>query len=501
MLLPLAARRPLPRTWRRAVFGALLILSSLAGAATQAQTAGGLSLSACRLEHPAGLAALPARCGTLRVAENPAEPQGRQIGLAVAMVPALDHRRAREPLFVIAGGPGQAARDFYAAYAGAFAPVLRNHDLVLVDQRGTGGSNRLRCDFPADFDLGSSSADQIRALSNRCLLGLAGRPEYYTTSIAVRDLEAVRAALGAPRISLYGVSYGTRVAEHYVRRFPAHVAAVVLDGALPPDRSIVTQTPMDAERALEALFARCRSQVPCNRAFPDLSTRFAALRAELAAHPRTLTVPDPSSGQAREVRFDGAALIGTVRLLDYYGTTSALLPWLLDRAARGDATPLAAQLLMLSAHLDTQVAYGMNAAVSCTEDVPAVAHADRAAAAATYLGTQQLDGLHALCEGWPRGVVDADLYGPISAAGPALVLSGQLDPVTPPQYGEQAAAGFRDHVHVVVPGQGHGQLAVGCAPRVIAAFLDAGTTRDLDTRCLAAAGPAPFVIDLAGPAP
>ena len=490
--------RPNPPRRVAAVLAAVAALCAAPHAAAAPAT---LPLADCRLAHPAGLGSVAARCGTLSVPENPAAPAGRNIELRIAVVRALDRHRAREPLFIVAGGPGQAATDFYASYAGAFAPAQRTHDVVLVDQRGTGGSNRLRCEFPPDFDIATPPPARIRELSAACRRGLAGPPEFYTTSVAVRDLDAVRAALGAERISLYGISYGTRVVEHYLRRYPTRVGAVVLDGVLAPDASLIADTPFAAQRALELAFARCRAQRECERAFPELEQRFGELRARLARQPRHLTVADPSNGAARELDFDSGALAGAVRMLNYYAASTALLPLLLDRAARDDYAPLAAQLLMLGAHLDAQLAYGMNAAVTCTEDVPMPGRADRAALAATYLGSQQLDGLAALCEGWPKGVVDADLYAPLDSAVPALLLSGEADPVTPPAYAERAAAGFRDRLHVVVRGQGHGQFAVGCAPRLIARFLDAGTTRGLDASCLEAATAPPFVIDLSGPAP
>jgi pimeloyl-ACP methyl ester carboxylesterase len=495
------AARPFPPRRAGARFAASLALAALCAARAAAAPPAPLALEDCRLEHPAGLGSVAARCGTLQVAENPAEPAGRAIGLRVAVIRALDRHRTREPLFVVAGGPGQAATDFYAAYAAAFAPSQRTHDVVLVDQRGTGGSNRLSCDFPPDFEIATPPLARVRELSSACRRGLAGRPEFYTTSVAVRDLDAVRAALGAERISLYGISYGTRVALHYLRRYPARVGAVVLDGVLPPDASPVADTPLAAERALALAFARCRADAGCERAFPDLARRFGELRAELARRPRHLSVADPASGVPQELEFDAAALAGAVRLLNYHGATTALLPLLLDRAAREDYAPLAAQLLLLGAHLDAQLAYGMNAAVTCTEDVPSIGRADRAAISATYLGSQQLDGLAALCEGWPPGVVDADLYAPLDSRVPALLLSGEADPVTPPAYAARAAAGFRDQLQVVVKGQGHGQLATGCAPRLIARFLDAGTAQGLDATCLESAAAPPFVIDLAGPAP
>jgi pimeloyl-ACP methyl ester carboxylesterase len=484
-----------------ALGAAALLGAAGTGAAATAARSGGVVLNDCRLAHPAGLGSVPARCGSLTVAEDPDDPGGRRIALHVAVVPALDRRRPREPLFIVAGGPGQAATDFYAVYASAFAAVQRTRDLVLLDQRGTGGSNRLSCDFPDDFELSMPVPARIRELSAECRRGLAGRPQFYTTSIAVRDLEAVRAALSYERINLYGVSYGTRVVQHYVRRYAAHTRAVVLDGVVAPDRTLGPETPFDAQRALDLMFERCHREPACDLAFPDLARRFERLRAELAARPHSVTLPDPSTGEPRTLEFDALQLAGAVRLLNYASVTSALLPLFIDRATHGDYGSLAAQLLMFSAHLDAQLAYGMNAAVACSEDVPAIGRVDRAALGHTYLGAEQLDGLVALCEGWPRGVVDADLFMPLSSAVPALLLSGEADPVTPPASGARAARGFSDSLHVVVPGQGHGQLAVPCAARVIAAFLDAGTGRGLDASCLLTAAPVPFVIDPSGPLP
>lgn len=477
------------------------LLAACLAAGAHATAAPGIVLSDCRLHHPAGLASVPARCGTLSVPENPREPHGRQINLAVAVVPALVPADGAAPLFVVSGGPGQAASDFYAAFAAAFAPAGRTRDLVIVDQRGTGGSNALKCAFPDDFDVAAPPPEVIRRLSAECRAGLAGRPEYYTTSIAIGDLEAVRVALGYPRIALYGVSYGTRVVQHYVRRYGAHVAAVVLDGVLPPDRVLGPDTPLDADRALEMMFARCHADASCERAFPDLAARFKRLLAELGTKSVRVTVPDPATATPRSVEFDRAQLAGAVRLLNYYSATTALLPLYIDRASHGDYAPFASELIALSQHLDEQLAYGMNAAVACTEDVPAYAAADHARLAATYLGSGQLDELAELCSGWPRGVVDTDLFAPLHSDVPALLLSGAADPVTPPAAGARAAAGFRHGLHVVVRGQGHGQLGVGCTPQLIARFLTAGSVTGLDVSCLAVADADPFVIDAAGPAP
>lgn len=480
----------------------LVLLLTALFAATRALAAPvALPFTDCRLEHPAGLGSVPAQCAHLAVPEDPEDPRGRQVSLAVARVRALDRAHLGEPVFIVAGGPGQAATGFYAANARAFGRVLRRHDLVLVDQRGTGGSNRLGCAVPDDLELAPPSPERLREVSAACRAALPGRPQFYTTSLAVRDLEAVRVALGAPRISFYGVSYGTRVVEHYVRRHPGLVRAVVLDGALAPDASPEPGMPTYAARALELLFARCHADAGCRRAFPDPAQTFATLQRELAAHPVTAHVADPVSGAPRELSIDAAALAGTLRLASYSSATTALVPYLLDRATHGDYAPLSAMLLGFGSRLDEQLAYGMNFAVTCSEDMPAVTMDDRARAAATYLGSAPFMELATICEGWPRGVVDADLYAPFVAPVAALVLSGELDPVTPPELGARAAAAFQDALHVVVPGQAHGQLNTACAPRLIAGFLETGRTAGLDPTCLRSVAPMPFVLSPSGPAP
>jgi pimeloyl-ACP methyl ester carboxylesterase len=469
--------------------------------AAQGTTPGAIDLQDCRLPHPAGLGSVAARCGSLVVPLDYAHPQVHRLALHVAVVPSLDRRGNREPLFVISGGPGQGAADFYAAYAGAFADVGRTRDIVLVDQRGTGRSNALKCSFPEEFETGVTSPELIRKLSTACREGLKARTEFYTTSVAVRDLDAVRAALGYPKIALYGVSYGTRVAQHYVRRFPQHARAVVLDGVVPPDLPLGPDTPVHAQRALDLMFRRCASEAACNTAFPDLARRFDELRGRLADAPVRLTLPDPATGEPQPMDFGSDHLIGAVRLLNYQTSSTSLLPLLIDRAAKGDYAPLASQLVMFASVLEDQLAYGMNAAVICTEDVPFFTPPDRDRLAKTYFGATQLDGLQALCEGWPRGVMDADLKQPLRSGVPALLLSGEADPVTPPEGAERAARGFTDAKHVVLRGQGHGQITVGCAPKLLARFIDAGTTKDLDVSCLAAAAPAPFFLDPSGPSP
>lgn len=464
-----------------------------------------IALEPCRLEHPQGAGSVAARCGTLEVPEDPAAPGGRRIRLAVAVIPAISTRAEPDPLFLLAGGPGQAARDAFVPLLPALSGVRRTRDLVLVDQRGTGGSNRLACDIPEDaWAEPELPPEALAALATDCLAKLPGDPRFYTTSLAVRDLDAVRAALGYARINLYGGSYGTRVAQHYARRYPARTRSVVLDSSVPPGLALGPGMALDAEAALRAGFARCAGEAACAARFGNLDTLFDSLRERLARGPVDVGLADPVSGEQKRLAFARSHLALAVRLLSYSAQTASLLPLLIHEAeARGNLAPLAAQAQMVGEAIDDSIAHGMHNSVVCTEDLPFVEEAgiDRQALGHSYLGGELLDGLAAMCSVWPRGVLDDDLRAPLASDMPALVLSGSLDPVTPPGYGAAAAAGFRDHLHVVFEGQGHLQLGLACAQRLLRRFLEAGTARGLDAACVEEVGPPPFFLGFNGGAP
>jgi pimeloyl-ACP methyl ester carboxylesterase len=463
-----------------------------------------LALKPCRIADIEGLVSVEAHCGRLAVPENPAESAGRRIDLAVAVVPAVAMNAKPDPLFLIAGGPGQGTIEGYTAHLAAFARILRERDIVLVDQRGTGGSNRLDC--PMDEDeivTGELSPAALEALARTCLAKLPPGVAFYTTSIAVRDLDAVRAALGYERINLFAGSYGTRVAQHYLRRYPARVRSVVLDGVVPPGGHLVPRIAIESERALDRLFARCASNAECERRFPKLADQFAQVDARLRRGEVPVTLSDPVSGAARRLGVTRVHLVTMARMLTYSDWTAAILPLVVHEAAtRGNYVPLAAQAEMLGGDLERMIAMGMHHSVVCAEDAPRFADAvDRGALESTTIGPIMVDGMAAICAIWPRGPVDRDFHSPLDSDVPALLLSGEFDPATPSSYGAEAAKGFRNGLHVIVPGQGHGQIAQPCVQRLVRQFLDAGAAAGLDTACIETIEPAPFFHSFSGPAP
>jgi pimeloyl-ACP methyl ester carboxylesterase len=472
-------------------------------AGSLAVPAASLPLHECRLEHPLRLTSVQARCGNLRVPEDRLRPDGAHIDLAVAVVPALNRRAAAPPLFLLAGGPGQAASAMYASFAAAFARVNRNHDIVLVDQRGTGNSAPLSCDYPDDWQEANDTLPALRKATLDCLHKYGDRVRFYTTSAAVADLSAVREALGFGAVDLYGVSYGTRVAELYMRRHPESVHAVILDGVTYPEQAIGPDTPLDAERALDLIVARCGKSTDCAAAYPDLRQELDALRRQFGPQKALLSIDDPSSGLPLKVEFGRSMLNASLRFLSYGSSQAALLPTMVHRATQGALMPLAAETVMTARQVSDQLSSGMQNSVICSEDAPffAAAAIDRAAISRTYQGTDQLDGLVEICKLWPRGPVDSDLHSPLKSAIPTLLLSGEADPVTPPADAERAALGLLHHRHLVLSGEGHGQAATGCVPRLMAEFLDSAQPETLDARCLERHRPTPFFIGMTGPAP
>ena len=463
-----------------------------------------LSLTPCQLEDASHFNVLAAECGRLEVPENPAAPQGRTISLFIARAPAINRRKAPDPLFLLAGGPGMGATTMYAGVAPAFARVRRNRDIVLVDQRGTGKSNVLNCPFDDEALLRSSPAE-VQAETRRCLEKLRQHADvaFYTTSIAVRDLDRVREALGYDQINLYGASYGTRVAQHYLRRFPEHARTLILDGVVAPEVALGPAIALDAEAALANVFARCVRDAACKAHFGDPQLTYRQLRTALEERAVSVSFTDPMTGEPTHLDFGPLHLATVLRLSTYNAEQAAVLPLMLHLAqSAGNYGPLAGQFMVMLRRYEDALAYGMHNSVVCTEDVPFYKPEliDRARLARTFLGTSQVDALVSLCDGWPRGPLDADLHAPLKSDTPVLLLSGGNDPVTPAAGAEQTRVGLRQSLHITLDGLGHGQLGAPCMDRVMAEFIERASVK-LDVSCTKAARPTPFFLTPAGPAP
>lgn len=462
-----------------------------------------LSPTPCRLHSAQAMLSVSANCAWLQVPEDRANADGASIELHIAIIPALRLKPAADPLYIISGGPGQAASEMYLSMAPAFARIRRDRDIIVVDQRGTGRSHRLDCAFPEDAALLMNSRS-LQQVIESCITELPADVRFYTTSVAVQDLDAVRTALGHEQINLYGVSYGTRVAQHYMRRHPERVRSAILDGVVPADVPLGPSIATDAQAALERAFQRCNDDARCGNAFPDLATSFQALRTRLSRQPLSLQINHPLTGQPTEMMFGAGQLAAAVRLLSYTDETLSLLPLLIHQAqVEQRPQALAAQYLIVSRNAAAQLATGMHFAVACSEDAPRweESAASRRAQSRTYLGTSFMDSLQAICSHWPAGLVDDDFHQPLRSSVPVLVLSGDNDPVTPAGNGQRILQGLPNARHLVISGQGHGQLGIGCVTSLASRFITAGSAASLDTSCTANITPAAFMLSTSASAP
>jgi pimeloyl-ACP methyl ester carboxylesterase len=439
----------------------------------------------------------------VRVPEDRAHPAKRQIELRIAVVPALAREPAPDPLFLLAGGPGQAATDALGPLLGAFERVRRTRDLVLVDQRGTGASNPLSCDL---YKKGAPLAERLRADSideaafRKCLAGYDADPRFYTSAIAMQDLDDVRAALGYAQINLWGGSYGTRASLVYLRDHGDHARTAILDGVAPPQLILPLNFAADAQRSIDLLFSQCKADPACEKAFPSLPERFNQLLKDLEAKPAKAHVQDPLTGAWSDVELTRDAFASGLRGILYQQDLASLVPLMIDRATKADFAPFIAGSVGLEGGLTSGMSLGMTFSVVCAEDLRGVTQAQaEETARGTFLGAINARDFLRICAFWPRG--EAPPTAAIHSDRPVLLLSGELDPATPPKWADLAAETLPNSVRFVVPGVGHGATAEGCVPQLIEQFIEKKDPKKLDASCLTPLKRPPFFVSFAGPTP
>lgn len=478
------------------------LLASLLGVPVLALPAGNtIEFSNCKLELPGTTLMATARCGWLELAENPAEPQGRRIRLHVALVPAAARKAAADPLFLFAGGPGQAAGEAYVMLQQVLADIRKNRDIVLVDQRGTGQSHPLDCPGEESDGLDQSvDLDKVRQSALACLAALDADPRYYTTTLAMQDYEQVREAMAYPQINLLGISYGTRAAQVYLRHYPGRVRSMILDSVVPMSLNLGEEHGRMLDRALAQIFTDCANIPDCQARFPAGMMELKQLSQSLRERPSEIRFVHPLSGEVEELAVSADVLAVAIRFLSYRTETQATLPLLVHEAVtNGTLSRLAAQAHLIVGAINEQISAGMERSVICSEDLPFMPEALEENE--TLLGGTLLDVVAAVCEVWPSAKVAPDFHDPVSAQIPVLLLSGLRDPVTPPAYAAETARHFENHLNLVASGLGHAVIANHCLQGIATRFVENGSVDDLDTTCVGQIEPAPFFTTLLGPPP
>ena len=457
-----------------------------------------LPLTDCTLSHPGHALVVRASCGTLEVPLDHDRAEAGGLSLQFAVIPAENSSTKATPLFFFAGGPGQSAMSVAAILVQLRNSVGKDRDLVFIDQRGTGQSVALDC--PPDEDLQHLISDDSRIAreTGKCRDALTVDPAYFTSYQAVHDVELLRQALGYEKINLLGVSYGTRMAQLYLKAYPTAVRSVVLDGVIPLTVVLGPEFSKNLHASLELLLQACKKSKTCAQTFPQLSGDWQAYLQIPLREKRELSMAHPRTGKTLDVVVDREVMDSALRMLSYSNITQVMLPLLLHATIEGDWRPLISQALQVAASLESELSLGMHNSVICSEDVPFMQAAPPVTGGSLLNRLQQQ--LELICQHWPKGKVFADQHGIPVFNAPALLLSGELDPVTPPRYGVQAAKYFTRSRHIEVSGQGHNVMEKGCIPKLIRRFFNELQLTDERVKCVKDTAKLPFFIDLLGPA-
>lgn len=422
-------------------------------------------------------------CGFITVPEDRTKPNGKQIDIHYVVLPAIKNGANSEAFLAIAGGPGQSAIDNAAGFSRMFSKVRQKRDILLIDQRGTGRSNVLNCEgegFEGALSINEADFDVAKE-TLACLDKLDADVTQYGSLNALEDFEAVRQHLGYRKLHLYGISYGTRMAQLYMRQYPQVLSTVTIDGVVPMQQSVLA-IGNAINRAFELLIQNCDENELCGKQFPNLKDDLHKVDAELAVKPAISQVRDPLTGESTQLTMTRSKFMGAIRMALYMPNVRALVPHAISEAAKGNFQPI---MGLYSLTIDsTGIAMGMHASVVCGEDWQRLTQEERDAANQTYFGQEMITNFEKSCAIWNMPAVDTSFSAPISSNIPTLVLSGQIDPATPPSWGELAMEKLTNSKHFIAPYATHGVANQSCGNDLIAQLVDSGSVEGLDRRCL-----------------
>jgi len=455
-----------------------------------------IKLTECRIGSESGATKVKAECGVLPVAED-RNNTTRMIDLNIAVVRSKSTQKQPDPVIMLAGGPGQSAVESYSLAAHAFKDILKDRDVVLVDQRGTGKSNPLKCDFDEErMQEIMKDPDLMVGEVAKCVTQLDAAPQFYTTTESIKDLEEVRKALNIEKWNLIGISYGTRKALTYMKMFPDAIRSVILDGVVPQQEPLASSHEKNLLDALNKQFEQCAAQPACKETFGDVEQQMWALFDKFKDNEETVRIQDPVSGKYEEVTLTRDYVALVVRMYAYSSSSMNLLPLIISEANGGQLETVASQATLLSSALQESMT-NVELSILCAEDAPFYKQVSDGAEN-TIFGEDFLSKTTKICKVWPHIVVDYSFKDPVQSDLPVLLLSGELDPVTPPAFAEIAMETLSNSQHLVAKGQGHNVFPLGCMPDIITEFFK-DPESELDTECMSDFDYTPFFVNMMGP--
>ena len=427
------------------------------------------------------------QCGTFAVKENPQDQNSILISLNVLLLPAVNPTPEADPLFIVAGGPGQSAVTVAESIHWIFNDIRKSRDIVFVDQRGTGKSNPLDCELETEASQLLPESEQKvfakKALA-QCVEKYKDHAAFYTTNYAVNDLDAVRAALGYEKINLWGGSYGSRVVLEYMRRYPTHTRASVLDGVAPVEIALPWSMEVDGLAALQAINHQCSAAPACAKVYGDIVEKARVVSDRLLVKSTVIQIPHPRTQEKIQVNLSAEDFSSVIRLALYSRDLSSLIPRVISEAESGNYQLFASLIYLAKAKSDMAgVSYGMHYSVVCNEDYPLYKNKN-ALESNVFFNALSVQKYSEVCEQWPHAKLPDDYWKPIANDLPALLLSGAVDPVTPPRWGDLVKNNLKNATHIVVPGGHHIVTPEGCVAQLITAFINKGDAKNLDSSCV-----------------
>jgi pimeloyl-ACP methyl ester carboxylesterase len=325
----------------------------------------------------------------------------------------------------------------------------------------------------------------------------------YSTAAAVQDVEEIRQALGHDQIIVRGGSYGSRAALAYIKMFGQHVSRAVLTGVFPFENRVALDVVEDQRDALDAVFADCARDEACKAAYPDPREDFNVVRQRLRDEPAKVTIKHPDTGQPEVVNLTDRRF--GIIIANRLGSIESgrTIPLMLKQARAGDFVQMVQGLFPrrlddgkapTAATGPTGYAWGLYHSVVCTEDIARYSMRDIERATSRGIGGAE----HALekqvvCKKWPKTDLPPDYFQPFRSRVPTLLISGDLDPVTPARWGEVARQSLPNSVHLIVPAA-HSFPRVPCMGIIAQQFMRTGDVKNLDSSCIAKMTRPPFAL-------
>lgn len=448
------------------------------------------------------------QCGTFTVFEDRSTGAGRTLDIELVVLPAVDDSKEPDPIVYFAGGPGQSAIDTAPMIRNIFKDVVSKRDIVLIDQRGMGRSAPLTCD---GLDGEMEGADRMgleevlglgRDLMQRCAEDLSRDHDLtlYTQDLANADIHDALRALGYDKVNLFGISWGTRSALLYAHRYPEHVRTVILDGNLPLDNRAPLHAAEDGDAALLAMIDDCAADEACGAAFPELKEDFRRA-LERIGDGIEIDLPDPLTGEPGSFLLTRERFGDGLRTALYNSEFARLLPLMIHKTAMGDDRPFVG-LTRLGATMSSSMTIGATLGIFCAEEFGRMSPEEIEAALREEreIGLQMFRNLQNACSVWPTAEVPSIYSESVRSEAPTLVLSGAVDPITPPRWGDRMAEVLPDSLHLTAPFTGHNVAPFGCAPDLLKQFIEQGNLEGLDGSCLDELHRPSFFVDVYGPA-